>query len=141
GRAQRGLAQCVRVEHVTLHEREARMLRELGAAERVAVQVVERDDLVLVDEAPSERRADEAGAAGDQDPLAAQSHAPKRTGLPFRRMRSLALPAVAAVSLVACSTAGAETTPATSLTIVFRATETAAPVVPTLRRRPAGGPL
>jgi Subtilisin inhibitor-like len=56
-------------------------------------------------------------------------------------MRSLALPAVAAASLVVCSTAGAETTPATSLTIVFRATETAAPVVRTLRCGPAGGTL
>ena len=55
-------------------------------------------------------------------------------------MRSLALPAVA-VSLVACSTAGGETTPATSLTISYRATETAAPVVRTLRCAPAGGTL
>ncbi len=48
---------------------------ELGAAERVAVEVVERDDLVRVDEPPRERRADEAGAAGDEDALAAQGHA------------------------------------------------------------------
>ena len=38
--------------------------------ERVAVEVVGRDDLVLVDEPAGERRADEAGAAGDEDPLA-----------------------------------------------------------------------
>ena len=47
----------------------------VGARERVAVEVVEGDDLVVVDEPPRERRADEAGAAGDQDPLAAQRHA------------------------------------------------------------------
>ena len=50
-------------------KREVRMLRELGARERVAVEVVERDDLVRVDEPAGERRADEAGAAGDQDSL------------------------------------------------------------------------
>ena len=41
-----------------------------SAGERVAVEVVERDDLVAVDELARERRADEAGAAGDEDPLA-----------------------------------------------------------------------
>ena len=40
---------------------------ELGARERVAVEVVDRDDLVRVDEAGRERRADEPGAAGDQE--------------------------------------------------------------------------
>ena len=39
------------------------------------MEVVERDHLVGVDEPTRERRADEAGAARDQDPLAAQSHA------------------------------------------------------------------
>ena len=42
------------------------------AGERVAVQVVERDDLVVVDQPPRERRRDEAGAAREEDPLAAQ---------------------------------------------------------------------
>ena len=54
---------------------EVRVVAEVGARERVAVEVVERDDLVVVDEPARERRADEAGAAGDQDLLAAQSHA------------------------------------------------------------------
>ncbi len=63
------------VEHVPLDEREVRMLGEGRAAERVAVEVVERDDLVLVDEPARERRADEAGAARDDDALSAQSHA------------------------------------------------------------------
>ena len=43
--------------------------------ERVAVEVVERDDVVVVDEPAGERRPDEAGAAGDEDALAAQRHA------------------------------------------------------------------
>ena len=51
------------------------MVAELGARKRVAVEVVERDDLVVVHEAAGERRPDEAGAAGDEDPLAAQRHA------------------------------------------------------------------
>ena len=45
------------------------------AAERVAVQVVHCDDLVLVDEPTRERRADEARAARDDDALPGQSHA------------------------------------------------------------------
>ena len=42
------------VEHVALDEAEVRVLGEVGAGERVAVQVVEDHDLVLVDEAPRE---------------------------------------------------------------------------------------
>ena len=64
-----------RIEHVALDELEVRMLRERRAAERVPVEVVERDDLVRVDESARERRADEAGAAGDHDPFPAQWHA------------------------------------------------------------------
>ena len=60
----------VGVEDVALVEREVRVVGEVGARERVAVEVVERDDLVPVDELARERRADEAGAAGDEDPLA-----------------------------------------------------------------------
>ena len=55
-----------RVEDVALHEREVRMLGERGAAERVAMQVVDGDDLVLVDQPPGERRPDEARAARDR---------------------------------------------------------------------------
>ena len=52
------------------------MLGERRAGQRVAVEVVERDDLVVVDEPARERRADEAGAAGDEDPFPLQRHAP-----------------------------------------------------------------
>ena len=72
----------VGVEDVRLVEVEVRMLREGGAAQRVAVEVVESDHLVVVDEARRERRADEAGAAGDEDPLALQWH---RASLAIRR--------------------------------------------------------
>ena len=58
------------------------------ARERVAVEVVGRDDLVLVDEPPRERRADEAGAAGDEDPLALK-HAASRIGALSGAMRAL----------------------------------------------------
>ena len=46
----------VGVEDVGLVEREVRVVGELRAGERVAVEVVERDDLVVVDEAARERR-------------------------------------------------------------------------------------
>jgi hypothetical protein len=55
-------------------------LCELGRRERIAVEVVERDDLVLVHEALRERRADEARAARDQDAFAAQGHATSLVG-------------------------------------------------------------
>ena len=63
------LLQPLAVEHVGLVEREVRVRGEVGAGQRVAVEVVHRDDLVAVDELAGERRRDEAGAAGDQDPL------------------------------------------------------------------------
>ena len=66
----RQLVHRVGVEDVALPEREVRVVGEVGAAERVAVEVVDGDDLVVVDEAARERRADESGAAGDEDPLA-----------------------------------------------------------------------
>ncbi len=52
-----------------------RVVGELGAGERVAVEVVDRDDLVALDELARERRRDEAGAAGDQDPFAFEHRA------------------------------------------------------------------
>ena len=79
-RARGELAHRVRVEEVGRVELEVGVLGEIGARERVAVQVVERDDVVRVDEAAREGRADEPGAAGDQDPLAAQCHAAKPSG-------------------------------------------------------------
>ena len=63
------------VEHVALLEREVRVLRQLRPGQRVAVEVVHRHHLVLVDEPARERRADEARPARDEDSLAAQSHA------------------------------------------------------------------
>ena len=68
-RAARELPHRVRVEDVRLVEVEVRVLRERRARERVTVEVVRRDDLVALDELARERRADEAGAAGDEDPL------------------------------------------------------------------------
>ena len=62
-------------------KREVRVLGEVGPGERVAVEVVERDDLVRVDELARERRGDEAGAAGDEDPLALQSHGSRALAL------------------------------------------------------------
>ena len=71
------------VEDVALDEAEVRMVHERRATERVAVQVVDRDDLVLVDEAPRERRADEARAARHDDALSRQSHAGESTSRPL----------------------------------------------------------
>ena len=68
------LAQQRQVEHVALDEAQVLVLGEIGAGQRVAVQVVEHDDLVLGHEPPRERGADEARAAGHQDLLPAQSH-------------------------------------------------------------------
>ena len=102
--ALRRLRQARQVEDVAWHEPEVRVLAEVGAGERVAMEVVERDHLVVVDELPRERRPDEAGAAGDQDPLAAQSHAasvaayPGRTVAPHDRRR--APPLVAALGVL-----------------------------------------
>ena len=47
---------------------------EMRELQRVAVQVVEHHDLVVLDELVDEVRADEAGAAGDEDALVGQSH-------------------------------------------------------------------
>ena len=73
--ALRRLGQAGQVEHVALDEVEVGVVAEVGPGERVAMEVVEREHVVRVDEPPRERRPDEAGAAGDQDLLAAQSHA------------------------------------------------------------------
>ena len=82
-RACENLRELMRVEHVALHEAEVRMVAERRAAERVAMEVVDRNDLVLVDEALCERRADEACAAGHDDALARQSHAGESTSRPI----------------------------------------------------------
>ena len=69
GRAARQLHQRLGLEHVDLVEREVRVLMQVSAGQRIAVQVVDRDDLVVLDEPPRERRRDEARAAGDHDSL------------------------------------------------------------------------
>jgi hypothetical protein len=67
--------QRVGIEDISLHELEVRMLREDEPRERVAMQVVERDDAIAVDQLARERRAYETRAAGDEDPLAFERHA------------------------------------------------------------------
>src|SRR5205823_10852621 len=70
----RELAHRVCIEHIGLVQREVRVVTEIGGREGVAVKVVERDDLVLLDDPAPERRRDETGAAGDEDALSLQSH-------------------------------------------------------------------
>ena len=72
--AGRELREPVEVEDVALGEAEVRVVGEVGPGERVAMEVVDRDDLVRVDEPGRERRPDEPGAAGDEDPLSRQGH-------------------------------------------------------------------
>ena len=81
--ALRELLHEIRVEDVALMEAQVRVLGEVGSGEGVAVQVVDRDDLVRVDEPARKRRADEPRAAGDQDPLARKSHAPSLSASDF----------------------------------------------------------
>ena len=68
------LRTAVEVEHVTLDEVQVLVPLEVRELQRVAVQVVEDHDFVGVDELRDEVRADEAGAAGDEDALVGQSH-------------------------------------------------------------------
>ena len=60
------------VEHVPLDELEVRVRFEVRPREGVAMEVVDGDHLVRVDEPSRERRADEPGAARDEDALARQ---------------------------------------------------------------------
>ena len=73
----------LRVEDIGLVELEVRVLGERRARERVAVEVVGRDDLVLLDELARKGRSDEPGAAGDEDALALE-HGASLLGLPSR---------------------------------------------------------
>jgi hypothetical protein len=59
-----------RVEDVGLVQLEVRVLGERRPGQRVAVEVVDGDDLVAVDQLARKRRPDEPGAAGDEDPFA-----------------------------------------------------------------------
>jgi hypothetical protein len=56
-------------------ELEVLVVGKVGAAERVAVEVVDRDDLVRVDQPARQRRADETGAAGHQHAFPGERHA------------------------------------------------------------------
>ena len=65
---------AVVVHHVALDEVQVRMSVDVRELDRVAVEVVVDDDLVVLDQALDEIRPDEAGAAGDAHALARQSH-------------------------------------------------------------------
>ena len=73
-RARGQLAQQRQVEHVALDEAQVLVLGEIGAGQRVAVQVVEHDDLVLGHEPPRERGADEARAARSSESSSRSEH-------------------------------------------------------------------
>ena len=93
------------IENVALVEGEVRVVGELGAGQRVAVEVVDRDDLVVVDEPAGERRRDEAGAAGEQDAFSAQGHGGE---LSLNTVRALFCAALSLLLLgSACSGSGA----------------------------------
>ncbi len=118
GRPGHELLQPLGVEHVTLDELEVRMLGEARPAERVAVQIVDGDDLVRVDEPAGERRADEACAARDDDPLAGQRHAGESRGRYLDRVRAVAL-AMLVVALALPMGVSATTSAVTSLRITY----------------------
>ena len=68
------LARRLVIEHVALDEVQVLVILEVRELQRVAVQVVVDHDLVGLDELRDQVRADEAGAAGDADPLVSQCH-------------------------------------------------------------------
>ena len=70
----RQLADQIGVEDVALVQREVRVVRELRLRQRIPMEVVDRDDLVPIDELARERRADEARAAGDDHAFALERH-------------------------------------------------------------------
>jgi hypothetical protein len=83
----RSVSSYVWIHHVALDERQIRMAVEMRELDGIPVQIVVDDDLVGVDQLLGEMRADESGAAGDEDPLAGESHGV----YPFRRLRVLAV--------------------------------------------------
>jgi hypothetical protein len=64
------LAQRGRIEHAALDQLQVGVSGEGLVLERVAAQVVERDDLVALQQHARQRRADEAGSTRDEHPLA-----------------------------------------------------------------------
>ena len=74
GRAGGDLADRFGVENVGLDEGQVRVLCKLAAGHGVSVQVVQGDDLVVLDQATGERRADKARSAGQKDAFARQRH-------------------------------------------------------------------
>ena len=81
-RAQRGVPERLCVEDVALDQLEVRMVGEIEPAQRVSMQVVVRDDRVAIDQLARQRRADEAGAAGDEDPLSLEHRGEDYLGRP-----------------------------------------------------------
>jgi hypothetical protein len=122
------VAHELRVEDVALDEGEIRMPRELSAAERVAVEVVVDDDLVVVDQPSAEARTDEPRATGKHNSFALKWHA-----------ASL----VTAFALLAgCGGDGTPSQPATDLEIVVWPNgRSGQKEKATLRCSPAGGTL
>src|SRR5688572_15247135 len=78
------LADGLEVEHVALDERQVLVPLEVGELQRVAMQVVEHHHVVVVDELRHEVRADEPGAAGDENTLIGQGHESERLTRAFR---------------------------------------------------------
>ena len=72
------LADRVVVQHVALDEGEVLVAFEVRKLQRVAMQIVEDHHLIVVDELGDKVRADEAGAAGDEDLLVGQGHESER---------------------------------------------------------------
>jgi hypothetical protein len=62
------------VHDVALVEGEVGMLHQLRLGESVTVEVVDRDNLVLIDKPPGERSSDETGAARHYDALSGERH-------------------------------------------------------------------
>ena len=62
------------VHHVALDEMEMRVAFDVRELNRIAMQVVVNDNVVGLDEALHQMRADESGAAGDADALVREGH-------------------------------------------------------------------
>ena len=119
----------VEVEHVPLDELEVRVRSEVRPREGVAMEIVDGDHVVPVDEPSRERRADESGAARDENALARSVTRGDPSGVPFVDMRPLLVLACALALLVPA----AQAAPGTSLTITYSRTSTVPPIA-------SGGP-
>ena len=118
-RAADELGEALEIEHVRFFEAEVGMLGERGALEGVAMEVVEGDDLVRVDEAPREGRPDEPGTARDHDPFTGQRHAASLDAAYPGDMRLAVGLAVAALALAGGSAVPAAPSLEASLTVTY----------------------